>query len=210
MITALPDSSDYVEPPGFAGVDHPMRKVTREVAFDGQWTPERAAKVAELFNSMASEWAARHRDGARISPVADALERGSVDHLPQWLELGSGTGAGTSVIAHRVDFLVCCDLAREMLLNAPADLAPQVQADASRLPFAADAFAAVLMVNMILFPGEVDRVLAPRGKIVWVNTMGDQTPIHLSPDDVAAALPGKWRGVTARAGSGFWAVFERV
>jgi len=187
-----------------------MRKVTREVAFDGQWTPERATKVAELFDSMAEEWAARHCDRVRISPVADALERGGVNQLPRWLELGSGTGAGTSVIAHRLDSLVCCDLDREMLLNAPPDLAPQVQADASRLPFAADTFATVLMVNMILFPGEVDRVLGPGGKIVWVNTIGDQTPIHLPPDDVAAALPGEWRGVTARAGSGFWAVFERV
>ena len=72
-----------------------------------------------------------------------------------------------------------------------------------------DAFDAVLMVNMLLFPSEVDRVLAPDGVVVWVNTRGDQTPIHLPPDDVATALPGEWTGVTARAGAGLWATLRR-
>jgi hypothetical protein len=65
------------------------------------------------------------------------------------------------------------------------------------------------MINMILFPDEVDRILRPNGRVVWINTLGDQTPIHLPPDDVATALPGDWDGVTARAGVGLWAVFRR-
>jgi hypothetical protein len=45
---------------------------------------------------------------------------------------------------------------------------------------------------------------------VWVNTLGDQTPIHLPPGDVERALPGDWNGVTARAGTGQWTVLRRA
>lgn len=212
MITQLPDAAGVTDPDPFAGPDHPIRKVTRQVAFDGSsaWTGERADKMSELFDGMAAEWSERHVDPVKAAPVADALDRGGVDDLGRWLEVGSGTGAGAMVLEGRVPSLTCCDLAREMLRFAPPELAPRVQADASRLPFADAGFDAVLMINMLLFPGEVDRMLAPGGKLVWVNTLGDQTPIHLPADDVAAALPGEWVGVTARAGAGFWAVLERA
>jgi len=95
-----------------------------------------------------------------------------------------------------------------MLAHAP-DHSPRVQADSSRLPLADDTADVVLMINMILFPDEVDRILRPEGQVVWINTLGDQTPIHLPPDDVAAALPGEWVGVAARAGVGLWAVLRR-
>ena len=38
---------------------------------------------------------------------------------------------------------------------------------------------------------EVERVLSRGGAVVWVNSSGEQTPIHLSPEDVRAALPGR-------------------
>jgi hypothetical protein len=44
---------------------------------------------------------------------------------------------------------------------------------------------------------------------VWVNSSGDQTPIHLAASDVEATLPGAWDGVASRAGAGLWAVFRR-
>ncbi len=105
--------------------------------------------------------------------------------------------------------LVALDLSSEMLANAPGDLAPRVRGDASRLPFPDRTFDAVLMVNMLLFPAEVNRVLAAGGAILWVNTLGDQTPIHLPADDVVSALPGSWTGCTAAAGTGFWAALSR-
>ncbi len=46
--------------------------------------------------------------------------------------------------------------------------------------------------------------------IVWVNTRGADTPIHLPPEDVAAAMPGEWKGVAAEAGLGIWAVVRRA
>ncbi len=186
-----------------------MRKLTRQVAFDGVWDATRARKVGDLFDSLAADWSADHVDPTKAAPISDALERGTASTQRRWLELGSGTGAGTRVLSGHVGSLVAFDLAAEMLAHAPGELAPRVRGDASALPFGDDAFDNVMMVNMLLFPGEVDRVLAPGGTVVWVNTLGDQTPIHLPAADVIAALPGSWEGVTANAGSGFWATLQR-
>lgn len=208
-LTVLDDAPDATEPEPFAGVDHPMRKVTRQVAFDGAWDETRAAKVAGLFDSMAADWSDTLGNPTKAAPVADALRRGDVPIEGRWLELGSGTGAGTQVLSPVVGSVVAFDLSAEMLLHAPADLAPRVRGDASVLPFADDTFDAILMVNMLLFPSEVDRVLRAAGTVLWVNTLGDQTPIHLPVPDVMSALPGDWRGTTANAGTGFWATLRR-
>ena len=108
-----------------------------------------------------------------------------------------------------VGSFVATDLSAEMLRHAPGELAPRVHADASTLPFPTASFDAVLMINMLLFPDEVDRVLRPDGVVVWVNTLGDQTPIHLPAPDVLSALPGAWNGRSARAGTGFWLTARR-
>lgn len=210
VIEQLDPHPSATAPESFAGPDHPMRKVTRQVAFDNAWDADRARKVGGLFDGMAKEWVERSADPTKTIPIADALERGGVDHHGQWLELGSGTGAGTRALAPSVARLTACDLAGAMLAEAPGELAPRVRADASCLPFGDDTFDVVLMVNMLLFPREVDRILAPTGTVLWVNSLGDQTPIHLPPDDVAMALPGEWRGRTAVAGTGFWASFTRI
>ncbi len=208
MLTRLSDAPGTVDPEPFAGADHPMRKVTRQVAFDGRWDAERAAKIAQLFDGLAPDWASDRVDDLKVAPIIDALDRGDVANGGRWLELGSGTGAGTGVLVERGATVVVLDLSAEMLAHASDD-APKVRGDASQLPFGTDHVDAVLMVNMLLFPGEVDRVLRPDGVVVWVNTLGDQTPIHLPPQDVAAALPGTWRGVWARAGAGLWATLRR-
>ena len=137
-------------------------------------------------------------------------ERGNVPTDGAWLELGSGTGAGTRILDGIVGSLVATDLSAEMLHHAPPELAPRVRADASMLPYRDRSFDAVLMINMLLFPHEVDRVLRTTGTVLWVNTLGDQTPIHLPPDDVLAALPGNWAGRTASAGTGFWLAATRA
>lgn len=208
-LVTVADHPSAVDPEPFAGPDHPMRRITRDVAAGRGWTPERAAKVAALFDSMAADWAEDDVAPRKATPVVDAVERGGVPTDGTWLELGSGTGAGIRSLVTHVDRLVCVDLAMEMLRHAP-DLAPRVCADSARLPFADDRFSAVLCVNMLLFPDEVDRVLGPDGVVVWVNSLGDQTPIHLPPADVLDALPGDWSGTTARAGSGFWLVARRA
>lgn len=187
-----------------------MRKVTRQVAFDaGGWTDERRAKVGELFDSLASEWHTREHP-LRMVPLADAFERGGPLGYGVGLEIGSGTGLGTAWLSARFELLVAVDLSWEMLALSPPDPAPRMQADASALPFADGSIDAVVLINMLLFPDEVARVLKPDGALVWVNTSGDRTPIHLPADDVDAALPGDWTGVASEAAWGTWAVLRRA
>ena len=192
------------------GADHPMRVITRRIAIDREWTPDMQHEVRALFDQLAPEWDATRRTPERIACLDDAFDRTGYDSsAARCLELGAGTGIFTEAISARCDHTTSVDLSHSMLVQAPSDAGGLVLVDGSVLPFADDAFDAVLMVNMLLFPSEVDRVLAPAGTVVWVNTRGDQTPIHLPAADVAAALPGTWRGTTARAGTGFWAVLQR-
>lgn len=207
-LTTLADAPDISDPEPFAGPDHPIRKLTRGIAFGKEWTPAHADRMTAIFDEMAPEWSSRNVDATKAAPIRDALDRGPVPLTGRWLEVGSGTGAGARVLHDRVGSLVCTDLSAEMLRHAP-DIAPRVRGDAARLPFSADAFDAVLLVNMLLFPAEIDRVVHADGAIVWVNTLGDQTPIHLPAGDVLQALPGEWVGTTARAGTGFWLVARR-
>ena len=188
-----------------------MRKVTRQVAFDDAWDAERAKKVADLFDSMAAGWTADHQAPERLASLEDAIERGDVPGGGLTVELGSGTGVGTSVLRrHFRGPIVALDIAAEMLRHAPADAGSRVQADAAALPLADDAASTIVLVNALLFPREIDRVLGHGGAVVWVNTNGDQTPIHLPADDVVAALPGAWHGRSSRAGTGTWAVLQRA
>jgi SAM-dependent methyltransferase len=205
----LADHPSARDPEPFAGPDHPIRILTRAVAAGKRWSPANAAKMAELFDGLAPDWSERHVDPTKAAPIVDALDRGMVPLDGLWLELGSGTGAGSRVLHDRVRALVTAELSAEMLRRAPAELASRLRADASAAPIRSDAVDAVLLVNMLLFPDEVDRVLRPDGTLVWVNTLGDQTPIHLSATDVIAAMPGTWHGTTARAGTGFWLVARR-
>ena len=209
MLTELAAHDNASDPEPFAGPDHPIRQLKRAVAFGKEWKPEHAERMSTLFNELAPEWSNDHVDATKAAPVRDALQRGDVPMAGNWLEVGSGTGAGARVLDAQVRSLVCTDLSAGMLSHAP-DLAPRAQSDASALPFAGGAFDAVLLINMLLFPHEINRVLRPGGTVLWVNTLGDQTPIHLPPADVLDALPGKWAGTTARAGTGFWLTARRA
>ena len=101
------------------------------------------------------------------------------------------------------------DLAGEMLRHS-VSTAPRFRSDASRLPHPQSCVDVVVMINMLLFPAEVDRVLAEGGGLLWINTMGHETPIHLSAEDVVAALPGQWTARASRAGTGTWAAVTRA
>ena len=210
MLEQLTDHASARDPEPFAGPDHPIRVLTRAVAFGKRWTPAHADRMADLFDGLAPEWSARMVDDTKLTPIADALDRGDVPLDGAWLEIGSGTGAGTRALDGRVASIVATDLSAEMLRHASAAAAPLMRSDASRLPVRSGAADVALLVNMLLFPDEIERIVKPGGALVWVNTRGDQTPIHLPPGDVLDALPGSWRGVTARAGTGFWLVARRA
>ena len=206
-VTWLPDAEGTVTDLPVFGSVSPMREVTETVAFDAAWDFSRREKVRELFDGMAAEWSSRATP-EREASILDALDRGELagDRV---IELGSGTGLGTGHLIERFDVVVALDLSMAMLHHQP-DLAPKVQADASVLPFRDDAADLLVLVNMLLFPAEVDRVLRPGGGLLWINTLGHETPIHLSPEAVVDALPGSWTATAGRAGSGLWAAVQRA
>lgn len=206
-VTWLPDAEGTVADLPVFGSVSPMREVTETVAFDAAWDFSRREKVRELFDGMAAEWSSRATP-EREASILDALDRGGLagDTV---IELGSGTGLGTGHLIERFDDVVALDLSMAMLHHQP-DLAPKVQADASVLPFRDDAADLLVLVNMLLFPAEVDRVLRSGGGLLWINTLGHETPIHLSPEAVVEALPGSWTATAGRAGSGLWAAVQRA
>ena len=186
---------------------HPMRIVTRQVAFEpGGWTAERRAKVAELFDGMASGWHSHRHDPQRTAPLEDAYQRGDIPRGGVCLEVGSGDGQNTAFLATHHDTVVAADLSMEMLRHAPTDVGSRVRADTSATPLRTGGAGVAVLVNALLFPAEMSRVA---DVIVWVNTAGDRTPIHLAADEVAQALPEGWNGVASSAGQGTWAVFRR-
>ena len=196
--------------PRVGNADHPMRKVTRQVAFEPSgWTDERKAKVAELFDSMASGWDERASAGETQTPLLDALARGGGLNGP-CVEIGAGTGRATGPLLERFGSVLAVDVSIGMLRHFREPAAMAVLGDGAQLPMRDASVGTIVLVNAFLFPAEYDRALAPGGTIVWVNTLADNTPIHLPVDDVVAALPGAWDAVTADAGWGLWATVSRA
>lgn len=192
------------EPPEDIGTGHPMREVTERIAADPTaWTPELAREVGGFFDELAPGWSQGRTD--RSAVLLDALERGGPFDAPV-LELGAGTGAGTRLLAERLGRVVAGDLAPGMIERLPATLAERVRLDASRLPVRAGSVGTLVCMNMFLFADEVRRVLRPGGALVWVNSMGPRTPIHLSAEAVAAALGPDVDVVASMAQWGTWAV----
>lgn len=189
-----------------------MRVMTRRAAGldDRRWDVEARQEVASLFDGLAQEWHTR-ASPERLQVVVDALDRGlsPARQAGTVLEAGSGIGTYSTLLADRWDHAISFELSPEMAALAPAGPAHRVLADASQLPVPDASAAAVVLINMFLFPDELVRVLAPGGRVVWVNSSGESTPIHLLPEEVAAALPGGWRGTAARAGAGLWTVLHR-
>ena len=196
------------EPPQDIGTGHPMRDVTERVAADASaWTPELAEFVRGIFDEAAPGWEAQIATESDAA-TADALARGGPLAGPV-LELGAGTGAGTRRLHADGREVVAGDLSVEMLSRLDPAIARRVRLDASRLPFGDATFGTVVCVNMLLFRHEVERVLRPGGSLVWVNSIGERTPIHLSAERLAEVLGDGWSLTASRAGWGTWAVARR-
>jgi SAM-dependent methyltransferase len=208
IVRLTPDAQETPERSG-AGADHPMRGVTEAVLADrSKWDNDQRDAVRQLFDELSSTWTEdRVGNTARIQPISDGLVRGVVN-TGRCLDLGAGTGLGTEILQAHFREVVSVDLSHSMLVNAVIDV-NRLQADGATLPFPDNAFDCVALVNMILFPEEVDRVLAPSGAVLWVSSRGDQTPIFLTDVAVAEALPGSWHGVASQAGTGTWCVLRR-
>ena len=191
-----------------------MRTATRRAAGLGAegWTGELRKQVEGYFDDLAGEWHTRS-SSQRTAVVMDALVRGlDPIHARVGLavEVGSGIGTYSNLLAERFATVLAVDLSLAMLRLAPIGPARRTQADGSALPVADSSAAAIVLINAFLFPAEVARVLSPDGALVWVNSSGEHTPIYLSVDDLVAALPGEWTGTASRAGEGHWCVLRRA
>src|SRR5262245_27886831 len=115
-----------------------MRIATRRAAgLDSRgWTPELRQQVEEYFDGLADEWYTRSSP-QRTAVVMDALSRG-LDPGPfplgMALEVGSGIGTYSTLLAERFATVVAVDLSLAMLKLAPTGAAHRVQADGARLP----------------------------------------------------------------------------
>jgi SAM-dependent methyltransferase len=190
-----------------------MRLVTRRaagLASEG-WTTELRDETERYFDALSEDWHTRVSP-ERTAVVIDALERGlGAAAAPRGLavEVGSGIGTYSPLFAERFGSVLAVDLSLPMLVRSPAGPARRVRADGASLPVRSASAVAVALVNAFLFPAEVARLLAPGGLVLWVNSSGAETPIHLTPEEVAASLPGAWSGVASQAGDGLWCVLRR-
>jgi ubiquinone/menaquinone biosynthesis C-methylase UbiE len=208
-VTMLPKIIDInEEKPTENNDDHPMRKLTYELAFNEEkWNTVTRNYVREFFDNLAPVWSQRAH-AYRMEPLKDALSRGG-PYMQGWaLEVGSGTGILTPIIKTVFKKLVSLEVSWEMSSRAP-DESYKVLADAKFSPFEDNRFSAIILVNAFLFPREYDRILSPNGHIIWVSTWGKDTPIYLKETDVNRALGNHYKGVASEAGWGSWAVFEK-
>jgi len=196
------------------GPDHPMRIATRRAAGldPGGWTAELRKEVAGFFDTLSGEWHTR-TSPQRAAIVMDALERGLGPRGSRTgiaVEVGSGIGAYSGLLAQRFATVLAVDLSLAMLRLAPAAVAWRIQGDGAMLPVRDSCADAIVLINAFLFPAEVDRILSPDGALVWVNSSGPQTPIFLPAEDLVAALPGTWTATASQAGEGTWCVLRRA
>ena len=142
------------------------------------------------FDRIAPQWDSM-RGPDSLAPFEAALDAvdGPVNDV---LDLGTGTGSGAAIVVRRFPDarVVGVDLSDEMLERARANVpgAEFRRADASALPFPDGSFDLVAHANMIPFFDEVARVLRPGGTALFAFSIGDQTPIYVTPERLRAEL----------------------
>ncbi len=191
---------------------HEVQRTSRTLARDpSTWSAEAAHAAVRRYRELAPLWN-DERGGYRPLPLADALARGGVPRGGRCVEVGCGTGLLTPLLAEVWSEVVCLDLTGEMLRRSPAPW--RMIADASRLPLPEGCADAVVLADVPLFAGEVVRVLAPGGVVVWSNALGTEAPHHVPVELVRSVLERAdggtpWSAVTSDAGWGLWAVLRR-
>lgn len=172
------------------------------------WAAAEAGFFGGLFDELAADWDTAQATG-RDDPLRDALDRGGPLPDGPCLEAGSGTGQFTPLLISAFPAVISIDLSQQMLRQAAGRSPARVRADASALPVADASLAAVAAIDMLLFPAETARVLAPGGVLLWINQLGHDGPLYLPAEEVVDALPGGWTAVEAEAGWGSWAILRR-
>jgi SAM-dependent methyltransferase len=205
--TVIPAPPGKPVRPGAAEVQRRSREIAE---VPGAWTPESARQTVATYAQLAAGWDGERGD-YRAVPLVDALRRGGPLPAGTCLEVGCGTGLLTPWLEAHWAPVPGVDLSVDMLARSRARY--RLRADAAALPVATGVAAAVVLADVPLLAGEVVRVLALEGVVIWSNALGTGAPHHVPVGIVAAALERAsgvpWSGVTASAGWGTWAVLRR-
>ena len=151
------------------------------------WTwPLLRAPMRRFFDRLAPEWDRRTGAPDRMAPLEASLSHVGTEPA-QALDLGTGTGAAAAWLVERYPEarVVGVDISERMIALARKRAGPEPGerlrfevGDSSNLPFASDEFDLVVQVSAPPFFAEAARVLAPRGHLVVVSTLGAATPFH--------------------------------
>jgi SAM-dependent methyltransferase len=177
----------------------------------GTWSRDEATAMAAEFDAMAASWAGE-RGGYRPPVLADALARGGPFSPGRAVEVASGTGLLTPLIAGVWQRVLAVDLSEGMLGRSAAR--HKVRADASRLPLADGCANAVVIGDGPLFAAEVARVMADGAVLVWSNALGTGAPFYLPTvvlvEAMTAATGRDWDATESEAYWGSWAVLREA
>jgi SAM-dependent methyltransferase len=164
------------------------KTLTRMVARAPWMWPLIRRFVRGFFDRSAGGWDERVRPDAPEHLAALAAAVAHLEAPPAHaLDLGTGTGAGALWLARQFpDARVTgLDISEAMIKQAkaklPDELAGRVEfivGDAERLPFTDGSLDVVAQISVPVFFDEVARVLAPRGYVVVVSSLGAKTPFH--------------------------------
>jgi len=210
MIRSLPRR--VAAPPGKPVREEAARsqqRARRLALRPGTWSREEAIEVAAGIDSQASTWEGE-RGEYRPPVLADALNRGG-PFPPGWaVEIASGTGLLTPLIAGVWEPVVAVDLSAGMLGRSAAR--HKVLADAARLPLPDGRASAVVIGDGPLFAAEVARIMADDAVLVWSNALGTGAPFYL-PTEVlivamATATGHAWDATDSEAYWGSWVVLR--
>ena len=150
--------------------------------------------LRRMFDGLAPTW------NTRIGPHhlwALDLALADVPAPRHVLDLGTGTGVVAKALAERYPGaeVVGVDFSSGMIDEARRQLPPELAGrlgfevgDAAALSFPDGAFDLVVLSNMIPFYGELARVVAPGGALVFSFSRGSETPIYVPPERLREEL----------------------
>jgi ubiquinone/menaquinone biosynthesis C-methylase UbiE len=171
--------------------------------------PEVREQIRRDFTDLAPTWDSHIRPD-HLAPLELALER--IGRVRVALDLGTGTGVAARLLGRRFPdaSVVGLDLSEAMVREAARRPSTGgirfLVGDAAALPIRGGVVDLVTGVNVLVFGGELTRVLAPGGTFALEYSSAETTPIYVPLDVIERHLlgAGPYEVETGRTGRGIW------